>query len=51
MSEKGMSSSRRRRDVQVLRAVAVLAVVAYHMGTPVTGGFLGVDVFLLSQVL
>ena len=32
----------------MLRAVAVLAVVAYHMGTPVTGGFLGVDFFVIS---
>jgi peptidoglycan/LPS O-acetylase OafA/YrhL len=36
-----------RRDIDGLRAVAVLAVVAYHTGMPgVRGGFVGVDVFL-----
>ena len=39
--------SHHRRDVQVLRAVAVLAVIAYHAGLPVRSGFLGVDVFLV----
>ncbi|MDP4973019.1 MAG: acyltransferase [Ilumatobacteraceae bacterium] len=36
-----------RSDVQVLRAVAVIAVIAYHAGLPVRSGFLGVDVFLV----
>ncbi len=37
-----------RRDVQGLRAVAVLAAVLYHAGVPgVTGGFVGVDVFFV----
>jgi len=35
----------RRRDIQGLRAIAVLMVVAFHAGLPVPGGFLGVDVF------
>lgn len=37
----------RRRDVQGLRAVAVLAVIAYHAGLPFPGGFAGVDVFFV----
>ncbi|MGU3410302.1 acyltransferase family protein [Microbacterium sp. M1A1_1b] len=38
----------RRRDVQGLRAVAVLGVLAFHAGVPgVTGGFVGVDVFFV----
>jgi peptidoglycan/LPS O-acetylase OafA/YrhL len=37
----------RRLDVQGLRAVAVLSVVAYHAGLPVPGGFVGVDVFFV----
>ncbi|HXV56969.1 MAG TPA: acyltransferase family protein [Gaiellaceae bacterium] len=37
----------RRRDVQGLRALAILLVVAYHAGLPVPGGFLGVDVFFV----
>lgn len=39
---------RRRADLQGLRALAVLAVVAYHFGMPgVSGGFVGVDVFFV----
>jgi peptidoglycan/LPS O-acetylase OafA/YrhL len=37
-----------RRDIDGLRAVAVLAVVAFHVGIPeTTGGFVGVDVFFV----
>jgi len=37
----------RRSDVQGLRAVAVSAVVAFHAGAPISGGFTGVDVFFV----
>src|SRR4051794_4360115 len=37
-----------RPDIQGLRAVAVVAVVAYHAGVPfLRGGFVGVDVFFV----
>lgn len=36
-----------RADVQGLRAVAVLAVVAFHADLPLPGGFVGVDVFFV----
>ena len=37
-----------RPDVEGLRAVAILAVVGYHVGLPFfSGGFVGVDVFFV----
>ncbi len=37
-----------RPDLQGIRAVAILAVVAYHVGLPgFSGGFVGVDVFFV----
>jgi peptidoglycan/LPS O-acetylase OafA/YrhL len=57
-TRKGTAArSSRRRDIQGLRAVAILAVVAYHAGLPVPGGYVGVDVFfvisgyLITQLL
>jgi peptidoglycan/LPS O-acetylase OafA/YrhL len=41
------ASESRRLDIQGLRAVAVILVVAFHAGLPVPGGFIGVDVFLV----
>ena len=42
-----MTASYTRYDVQGLRALAVVAVLAFHSGFDVPGGFSGVDIFLV----
>ena len=43
----GVQSQPKRLDVQGLRAVAVISVVLFHIGLPIPGGFVGVDVFFV----
>ena len=42
-----VAANTRRPDIQGLRAVAVLVVVAFHAGLPMPGGFVGVDMFFV----
>jgi peptidoglycan/LPS O-acetylase OafA/YrhL len=45
---RSRATSTHRRDIEGLRALAVLLVVAYHCGVwPITGGYVGVDVFFV----
>src|SRR3712207_6016019 len=37
----------RRADIEGLRAVAILVVLAYHAGLGLAGGYVGVDVFFV----
>lgn len=46
-SQQPPLSEQHRADVQGLRALAVLLVVVYHAGLPLTGGYVGVDVFFV----
>ncbi len=36
-----------RRDIDGIRAIAVLSVIAYHFGFSAPGGFVGVDIFFV----
>lgn len=43
----GVGEAHRRADIQGLRALAVLAVVAFHLNAFLPGGFVGVDMFFV----
>src|SRR5262245_34465115 len=41
------TKTERRRDIQGLRGIAVLVVVAFHAHWPLPGGYVGVDMFFV----
>lgn len=45
MTHGPQTSLKYRPDIDGLRAVAVLSVVAFHIGLPLHGGYVGVDIF------
>ena len=45
--ESSEASKNKRLDIQGLRALAVVLVLCFHLGLPVSGGFIGVDVFFV----
>ncbi len=48
MADLGAAPKRFRYDINALRALAVLAVVAYHFGLPgAASGYIGVDIFFV----
>ena len=47
MKSQANSPGSHRRDIDGLRAVAVLPVLFYHAGAGFTGGYVGVDVFFV----
>lgn len=46
-SPQQQTSNSIRKDIQGLRTVAVILVIVFHLGLPVPGGFIGVDVFFV----
>lgn len=48
MTTLNNQSNKFRKDINGLRAWAVVAVILYHFGVPgFAGGFVGVDIFFL----
>lgn len=46
-TERAPAQPARRADIQGIRAIAVLVVVAFHGNFPIPGGFVGVDIFFV----